>query len=207
MSDDETNSSKGEEEFNKIKRELREDYNGYRNSLGVRLIGLFAALWTLLQTVQNSMLQKLSEIFPDLTIIHIEYTAFEISLITLSKFLLFATSVILLLFFIFRTFFRFSLQSSYITQLYWFEKNDTTQFVKEHQEELGTKHLFIRTHEAVGMRIAGLPKDKNYERMRLWKIPYDWFIPGVSWASQFWGHILCVSLAFISTAVFIFIIW
>jgi hypothetical protein len=157
--------------FNEIRNSLREDYNSHRNSLGVRILTLFAALFTLLQTVQNS--QKLSEIFPNLVIINLDFTEFGINLITLGKLTLFALICTLLLFFTFRAFFNFSLTSRYITELYWFERADFNKLPPDRKASaFNEKRWLLHLHGALGMKIAG--KLDCSERLRLFGIiPYD----------------------------------
>lgn len=194
-----------DEEFKETKNALRDDYNTHQNSLGVRIIGLVAALFTLFQTVQNS--QKLSEIFPNLAIVNIDLKAFGINLITLFKLLLFATAVMIVLFFIFRSFFKFALQSVYITQLYWFEKKDFEKISPEDKQRmLKEKRPLGQLHEAIGMRISG--KLNNPKRLKLWNtFPYDLFMANASWVSERWGIFWCGVFAFGSTATLFFIIW
>lgn len=79
MNSENLSKNLSDEEFKKAKNTLRSDYKSNQNSLGVRIIGLVATLFTLFGAVQNS--QKLSEIFPNINISNIDFTSSEISLL------------------------------------------------------------------------------------------------------------------------------
>jgi hypothetical protein len=113
--------------------------------------------------------------------------------------------VCFLLFLIFRTFFRFSLCSCYLSKLYWLKKEDTERFSKEY-EWLKKEEMIIKVREATGMKIScKLEGPQKIEKLFIFH--YDWFMSGVKWASQFWGHVSCLVLSLGSTTIILFLLW
>lgn len=114
----------------------------------------------------------------------------------------------IVLFFIIRSFFKFSLQSVYLNQLDWFENFDFNKIEPEDYKDYMPKekrplHQFS---VALGLRISG--KLKGTEKLKLWKIfPYEWFMPNADWTSEKWGIFWCLVFAILSAALLIFICW
>lgn len=190
----------------KAKLEIQKQYSSIRNALGVRLIGLIAGLFTLLQIVQNSQTFKLSKIFPDLAILNIDYTMFGINAITSFKLGLFFAAVWILLFFIIRTFFKFSVCSYYSDHVHWVTKHDLLSLPDEWGlNEIENIHSLVL--ETTGIKMAGKLKENSKREYLYHVIPYDIFIADAPWGNQKWGYILCAVLSFLATAVLIFIMW
>lgn len=193
-----------DDEFNSARDALREDYNEYRNSLAIRLLAMFGVLFTLLQAVQSST--KLSEIFPNLTIITFDVTIFGVNLATLGKLMLFMVLMMGLLFFAFRAFFKFTLASRYIMELYWFKREDFKAISSEEIKSRMFKERRWHIHlvELLSLRLRGESHDNI--RKKMWRIiPYDFFMPNSRYERH--GDFLCLCFAFLSTIALVMIIW
>lgn len=187
----------------KCKIALKRDYIAQSNSQAVRLLGLIAGLFTLLQVVQNSKNLHVSDIFsiniPNITILESLANLFP------WKLLVFVFSVGFLLFFIFRAFFRYAVFSAYLSHVRWIEKPELHYLLKI-KEDLKGKNLLVLLEFATEKKISGAMKDfeKNYTRQKLYKwICYDWFIS----ENEKWGYLLCLGLSLLSTWILLGLIW
>jgi len=154
---------------------LRKHYDSLSSSHGVRLIGLVAGLWTLLNTVR-----PLKE----------------------SQIVLWVTGaiVVVLFLFIYRSFFKFSLFSKYSSQVMWIEERELN-FLLKIQDSLKRKNLLVLVDHATGKKIQGEMKkfESSYTRQKILGIPYDWFMSENQWK----GFFLCLGLALGSTVILI----
>jgi len=200
-------SRNNDTEFNETKNALLRYYTSQQTSQGARLIGFTLALFTLIQTVQNSKQQPLSNIFSDLANTLTEFAQtceiFEVlsSIIVTISFPLFFLSIFILLFFIFRTIFRFSIFAFF---------SDYLIKIKSCEISKTTKPIHHAIHETISDKW-----EKESKRVYLF-FKLIWFINRDSKTSkqdrktsrQHWiGFILCGIFAFLLSLILMLFLW
>ena len=193
--------------FNDSINSLREDYNDYRNALGVRALTFFIILFTLLSTILNS--EKVSGIFPNVLNVTLEYVWFGINLFNLLKLLSFIFLIMVVLYYAFRTFFRFVLTSKYINVLYWFKKDDLNKLPPDFKKEISQakeKIWLAYLSHTISLKLAGKLEGHKREKI-LPKIHCDCFMPEFKFGHASRGKAICLGSASVATFLLLFIVW
>jgi hypothetical protein len=115
-------------------------------------------------------------------------------------------SVGFLLFFIFRTLFKFALYAHYSSYVMWIKETDFDQLKGTN---LQSQTVFVKIHEVTSQMICGMlkrngkkqPPEKAYRI-----IPFIWFIPA-GYAKQKLGNLFCAFSAIVATLIVIFWVW
>jgi hypothetical protein len=191
-----------DEEITKYRIALKRDYISLSNSQAVRLIGLIAGLFTLLQVFQNSKNLPLSDIFlvdiPNIPVLEI------LANLLPWRLLAFVFSVGLILFFSFRAFFRYALFCALSTNIRWIDKPELN-YLFMNDKYLKGKNLMVLLEMATTKKISGDLEnfESSYTRRKLYGIfYYDWFL-----IEKKWGYLLCLILSLLSTWILLGLIW
>lgn len=184
-------------QFLEAKNSLIRFYTSQQTSQSARLIGFTIALFTLLQTVQNSEREPLSGIFSELAR-HIGAIVSELGISEilvmhawigeLSKLILVFIAIAGLMTWLIRTLFRFLVWAYF------------AQFVRNVSfGEIGnTKPIHQEIHNAT-LKLMRKKNKKGY-----WLFPLIWFIPTAEGSQTGKGWIRCILLATFST---LYLMW
>ena len=186
-------------QFRETKNALLRYYSSSRASHGVHLIGFTAGLFTLIQTVQHSRQEPLSEIFSNVGAILFEITralgvhGIALSIGEIIKLGVLSFGIGFLLFFIFHTIFRFAVFANF---------SDYLIGVKPTEISKRTEPIHEAIHSVVTDNICTRDKKRFYGR-----IPISWFIVREKDSEHQNGYKMCGILAIVSTLILMGLLW
>jgi hypothetical protein len=156
---------------------LQRHYDSLSHSQAVRIIGFVTGLFTLLQFC-----------------------------IDLVRFVIFLIPIFILLFFIFRSIFRFAVFSAHSEHIRGIEEKDIKNL--EQDEVFKGKNMMVLLDFATSYKISGNLKkngNENYPRLSLYKFfYYDWFMSG---NNSMKGFFICAGLSLISIFILLALLW
>lgn len=170
--------------------ELLRYYTSQQASQGARLIGFAIVLFTLTQLVQHSHEQPLSSVFSNLPVL-LPLSEIGLIIVELLKFGVLLFSIALLIFWVIRTIFRFTVFAYFAQRLIESDEIEVSAQTKEPN--------CSTVHDAVSNLVA--------EKKVYFKIPLVWFYTRGKNSQHSKGFLFSAILAILVSLVLLWFLW